>query len=358
MSSILDIAKQRGHEQYVYFNYPEVGLRAYVGIHSTVLGPALGGCRMRLYETDEQALEDCLRLSEGMSYKNSVAGLDIGGGKSVIIADPFMKEGREKLFQKFGECLQSLSGRYITAEDMGTSVADVMEMRKTSNCAAGFDPAQGGGGDPSPWTALGTFLGMQAACEFRYGSNDLKGRTVAVQGAGHVGMYLIEHLAKAGAIIYVSDTNQTYLDRAKKDFNANIVGLDEIYSVKADIFSPNAIGQTVNHKTISSLSCEIIAGAANNQLIDSSMYEALSKKNITYCPDFVINSGGVISVAAELNKGGWKEEWVRGKVERIGQTVFSCLKEAQKEDQPSEVIALRMAKERIQRVAEEKAKAA
>jgi leucine dehydrogenase len=355
MASSFDSAIQRGHEQVVFFHYPEVGLKAFVGIHTTALGPALGGCRMRMYETEDQALEDCLRLSEGMSYKNSVAGLDIGGGKSVIIADPFMKTGREKLFQKFGECLQSLSGRYITAEDMGTSVSDVMEMRKKTTYAAGFDPAQGGGGDPSPWTAYGTFLGMQAACDFRYGSSDLKGRTIAVQGIGHVGMYLVEHLAKAGAKIFVSDTNQAYLERAKKDYGATVVGLDEIYTVKAEIFSPNAIGQTVNQKTISSLSCEIIAGAANNQLSDQSMYEVLAKRNITYCPDFVINAGGVISVAGELQPGGWKEDWVRAKVERIGQTVFTCLKEAQKDSVATEVVALRMAKERIKKAAEQKA---
>lgn len=353
-ASVFESAVKRGHEQVVFFHYPEVGLKAFVGIHTTVLGPALGGCRMRLYDTEEQALEDCLRLSEGMSYKNSVAGLDIGGGKSVIIADPFMKVGREKLFQKFGECLQSLGGRYITAEDMGTSVSDVMEMRKKTNCAAGFDVAQGGGGDPSPWTALGTYLGMQAACEFRYGSSDLKGRTIAVQGAGHVGMFLIEHLAKAGASIFVSDTNQAYLDRAKKDFGATIVGLDEIYTVKAQIFSPNAIGQTVNEKTLSALTCEIIAGAANNQLTDPSMYDTLAKRNITYCPDFVINSGGVISVGGELQPGGWNADWVQNKVGKIGQTVLSCLKQADKEKLPTEVIALRMAKDRIKKVAESK----
>lgn len=354
MTGAFGSASDRGHEQVVYFNFPEVGLKAIICIHSTAIGPALGGCRMRVYESEELALDDCLRLSEGMSYKNSVAGLDIGGGKSVIIADPFLKVGRAELFQKFGECLESLSGRYITAEDMGTSVSDIMEIKKFSSSVAGIDPAQGGGGDPSPWTALGTYLGIQAACEFRYGSSDLKGRTIAVQGAGHVGMYLIEQLSKSGAKLFVSDTNQQYLDRASKDFGATIVGLDDIYSVKAEIFSPNAIGQTVNSKTLSTLTCEIIAGAANNQLSDSSIYEELAKRNITYCPDFVINAGGVISVAAELESGGWKEGWVRSKVERIGQTVLTCLKDAQKENLPTEAIALRIAKDRIAKAKEAK----
>ena len=343
-------AVERGHEQVVFFQYPEVGLKAIVCIHSTVLGPALGGCRMRVYDNDALALEDALRLSEGMTYKNSVAGLNIGGGKSVIVADPAMKVGREKLFQKFGECLSHLNGRYITAEDMGTSVADVMEMRKFTSCAAGFDPAQGGGGDPSPWTALGTYRGIEAACEFRYGSKDLAGRTIALQGVGHVGMYLLEHLVKAKAKVFVCDTNKAALERAEKEYGATVVGLDEIYTVKAQIFSPNAIGQTVNHKTISSLSCDIIAGAANNQLSDPSMYEELAKRQLVYCPDFVINSGGVISVAGELEKGGWNKSWVESKVEKIGETVLSCLKTADKEALPTEVIAVRMAKERIEKV--------
>ena len=348
-------AVERGHEQVVFFQYPEVGLKAIVCIHNTVLGPALGGCRMRVYDNDALALEDALRLSEGMTYKNSVAGLNIGGGKSVIIADPTMKVGREKLFQKFGECLSNLNGRYITAEDMGTSVAEVMEMRKFTTCAAGFDPAQGGGGDPSPWTALGTFLGIQAACQYRYGSTDLTGRTIALQGVGHVGMYLLAHLAKAKAKVFVCDTNKAALATAEKEYGATVVALDEIYTVNAQIFSPNAIGQTVNQKTISSLSCDIVAGAANNQLSDPTMYEELAKRQMIYCPDFVINAGGVISVAAELEKGGWKEAWVRNKVERIGETVLSCLKTAQAEGVPTEVIAVRMAKERIQKTQAAKA---
>ena len=342
-------ATERGHEQVVLFQFPEVGLKAIICIHSTVLGPSLGGCRMRIYESDAAALEDALRLSEGMTYKNSVAGLDIGGGKSVIIADPAMTKGRAELFQKFGACIQSLTNRYISAEDMGTSVADVMEMKKFTTSVTGIDPNQGGGGDPSPWTALGTFRGIQSACQLQYGSADLSGRTIAVQGVGHVGMYLLKHLAEAKAKLFVCDTNPQALAVAEKEYGAKVVGLDEIYTVKADIFSPNAIGQTVNAKTISSLSCQIIAGAANNQLSDASMYDELAKREITYCPDFVINAGGVISVAGELEKGGWSKDWVLPRVEKIGETVMTCLKTAVSKKQPTEVSALQMAKDRIEK---------
>lgn len=339
---------RRGHEQVSFFHYPEVGLKAIVAIHSAVLGPALGGCRMRLYTDESEALDDVLRLAEGMTYKNSIAGLDLGGGKSCIIADPTMTEKRRELFLQFGHCLNHLAGRYITAEDMGTSVEDVMIMREITKHVAGIDPDEGGGGDPSPWTARGVFHGIVAACERRYGSKDLTGKRVTVQGVGHVGMYLVEHLVNAGAHVTVCDTVAAATTIAKTKYGVDVVAPDAIYDVKSDIYSPCAIGQTVRPDTINRLSCEIIAGGANNQLTDPSVYEQLTLKKILYCPDFVINAGGVINVGAEYVAGGWKESWVQEKVDRIYSTTHKVLEESEKRNKFPEVVALELARERIE----------
>lgn len=339
---------RRGHEQLCVFNYPEVGLKAIVGIHSTVLGPALGGCRLRVYEDENQAIDDALRLSEGMTYKNSIAGLDLGGGKSVLVCDPKLSVGREEMFRKFAECLNHLNGRYITAEDMGTSVEDIMVMRSITRFAAGFSQEQGGSGDPSPWTALGVFKSIEAACERLYGSKSLQGRTVALEGVGHVGMYLCDLLKDAGAQLYVSDVNQESLNIAKQRFHAEVVSLEELPTLACDVYAPCAIGQTVNEKSIPKMQCKIIAGAANNQLSDERVYNLLNEKNILYCPDFVINSGGVISVGAEYNPGGWTETWVRQKVNAIYETIHRILDESEKRKAFPEVVALDLAKERIE----------
>jgi leucine dehydrogenase len=351
---VLEEAAKRGHEQVAFFNYPQVGLKAIVGIHNTVLGPALGGCRMRLYTDESQALDDAMRLSEGMTYKSSLAGLNLGGGKSVLIADPAMSVGRKEMFRKFAECLNHLGGRYITAEDMGTSVEDVMVMREITKFAAGFAKEKGGGGDPSPWTARGVFNSIVAACERCYGSKDLKGKHIAVQGVGHVGMYLLKHLKDAGAKITACDTNSAALAKAKSDFGVEVVDLDKIYDVQCQVYSPNAIGQTVNSGTISRLKCDIICGGANNQLVDSSMYAAINERGMTYCPDFLVNAGGVISVGAEYNQGGWNEKWVTEKVENIYNTLHKVLDESDRRKKFPEVVAVELAKERIKSVEESK----
>jgi leucine dehydrogenase len=348
---------KRGHEQVVFFNYPEAGLKAVVAIHNTVLGPALGGCRLRMYEDENKAIDDALRLSEGMTYKSSIAGLDLGGGKSVIIADPKISgEQRKQLFVQFAKCLNHLGGRYITAEDMGTSVADVMLMRETTKYAAGFAEEQGGGGDPSPWTALGCFGGIQAAAEKAFGSKELKGRKVALQGVGHVGMYLLKHLRDAGAVVTVSDTVDSLVQRAVSEFGAKSVSIDQIYDVDCDIYAPCAAGQTVNPDTLKRLKCKVIAGAANNQLLDSSVYETITKKGIVYAPDFVINAGGVISVGAEYIPGGWARPWVENKVLNIGNTVMKVLVESEKRNKFPEVVAVELAKERVQATREKQAR--
>lgn len=353
-SKVVSEIEKRGHEQLAVFNYPRVGLKAIVAIHNTVLGPALGGCRMRVYDNEAAAIEDALRLAEGMTYKSSLAGLDLGGGKSVLVADPMLKEGRRELFLQFGQCLNHLAGRYITAEDMGTSVADVMVMREVTRYAAGFSVEKGGGGDPSPWTAKGVFNGIKAALTKKFGNADLSKRAVTVQGCGHVGIYLIEHLVKAGAKVIVSDTQPARIEDAKR-FGVSVVESDAIYDQECDVYAPSAIGQTVNPSTIGRLKCSIIAGAANNVLVDSSMYDGLAKKGILYCPDFAINSGGVISVGAEYSPGGWNQSWVADKVERIGSTIERILNESEKRGKASEVVALELAKERIA-AAEEKSK--
>lgn len=346
--------QRRGHEQVVFFNYPEVGLRAVVGIHNTVLGPALGGCRMRPYESEDEAIDDALRLSEGMTYKSSLAGLDLGGGKACLIADPKMTKGRREMFLKFAECLNHLGGRYITAEDMGTSVNDIMTMREVSKYAAGFAREKGGSGDPSPFTAKGVFNSMQAACLKRFTDRSVKGRKIALQGVGHVGMYLLEHLVNAGAEVTICDTNQAVVDEAVKRFKVAVVEPGKIYDVKCDIFSPNAIGQTVNPDTMKRLQCPIICGGANNQLLNSSLYEMLDSKKMLYCPDFVVNAGGVISVGAEYVAGGWNEAWVTKKVEAIFDTTLRVLNEAEKRGKATETVALELARERVAAVSAKK----
>ena len=347
-------AQKRGHEQVVFFHYPRFGLKAIVGIHNTVLGPALGGCRMRMYENESQAIDDVMRLSEGMTYKSSLAGLDLGGGKSILFADPAMSEGRREMFLKFGECLNNLGGRYITAEDMGTSVEDVMVMREITKFAAGYATDKGGSGDPSPWTARGVYNAMQAACERKYGTKELKGKHVTVQGVGHVGMYLLEILKEAGAKYTVCDTNETALRTAKDRFGAEVVSTDAIYDVQCHLYSPCAVGQTVNPQTIKRLKCDIIAGAANNQLLDASLYTAINERKMMYCPDFAINSGGVISVGAEYIEGGWNKGWVTQKINGIYNTTHKVLEESDRRKKFPEVVAVELAKERIKDAEERK----
>ena len=347
-STVLGECEKRGHEQVSYFYYPEVGLKAIVSIHDTTLGPALGGCRVRMYHDEQQALEDVMRLSEGMTYKSSLAGLPLGGGKSCIIADPAMKEGRKELFQKFGECLNFLMGRYVTAEDMGTCVDDMMAIRAKSRFVVGTDPLNGGAGDPSPWTARGVFLAMRAASERVFtDSPSLKGKKVSLQGVGHVGMYLLELLAAEGATVVVSDTNKNAIEEATRRFGVRAVAPDALYDEPCDIFAPCAIGQTVNPTTLARLKCRVIAGAANNQLSDPSVYSILESEGILYCPDFAINSGGVICVGAELAEGGPNKEWIKEKVEAIYSTTAQVLDESKLRGRFTEEVAIELAKERI-----------
>jgi leucine dehydrogenase len=303
---------------------------------------------MRAYRSEAEALEDVMRLSEGMTYKSALADLPLGGGKSCIIADPNMTEGRAALFTRVGECLNHLAGRYVTAEDMGTSVVDMNVIKKVSNFVVGTDPDKGGAGDPSPWTALGVFNAIRAAIERIFTTApSIAGKKIAVQGVGHVGMYLVENLVKAGAKVTVCDTNPASTDSAAKRFGATVVSVDQIYDVPCDVFAPCAIGQTINPDTLKRLSAKIIAGAANNQLSAPSVYKIINERGLLYCPDFVINSGGVICVGAELAEGGPSTPWIEKKVNGIYETTAKVLDQSLKSGRDTEIVAIELAREKI-----------
>lgn len=332
-----------GHEQVVFFQDKDSGLKAIVGIHSTKLGPALGGCRMWPYKTEAEALRDVLRLSRGMSYKAAVAGLNLGGGKAVIIGDPKTQK-TEGLLKAFGRCVENLGGRYITAEDVGMSVEDIDVMRTQTKYATGGSNV-GGSGDPSGMTALGVFQGMKAAVKAAGLGDDLQGLTVAVQGLGHVGQHLCSYLHAAGAKLIVTDIYQAQIEKAKEEFGAQVVAPNEIYNVKCDVFAPCALGAILNQTTIGMLQCKVVAGAANNQLETENDGFALAKRGIIYAPDYAINAGGVINVGAELD--GYNKEVVVGKVNKIYYTIERILEMSKADAIPPHVAADRLAEERL-----------
>jgi leucine dehydrogenase len=294
------------HEQLVFCRNDEVGLRAIIAIHNTALGPALGGCRLYNYANEADAVRDVLRLSRGMTYKAAVAGLDLGGGKAVILGDPSIKS--EELFRAFGRFVNSLSGRYITAEDMNTTVEDMNRIRRETSYVTGASTDSGGSGDPSPVTAWGVFHGIRACLEVVYGTPDISGRTVAIQGLGAVGYHLAKFLHEAGARLLFTDISERKLESAIRAFGGAVVDGDDFYSAECDVLAPCAIGGTINAATIPRIRAPIIAGAANNQLDDEERDgERLEQAGIVYAPDYVINAGGLINVAAEL-KGSSPEK--------------------------------------------------
>jgi leucine dehydrogenase len=347
MSSVLEEAARRGHEETCFFSDSKSGLKAIISVHNTSLGAAIGGCRMRAYTSEWEAIDDVLRLSEGMTYKNALAGIPHGGAKACILVPADAKLDRRAIFTKFGECVNRLSGRYWTAEDMGTSVEDLMVVHEVSRYVVGTDPKKGGGGDPSPWTAKGVFNSILAACEYKFSDLDLSKRKVAVQGVGHVGAYLVERLVEAGAKVVICDTNAQNIERVRQKYKVEVVEPDAIYDQAVDIFAPCAIGQTINSRTVPRLKATLIVGAANNQLSDPGVYSLLSSRGILYCPDFVVNAGGVICVAGECRPDGWQEPQVAGLVDKIPTTLKNVLEEAEKNREFPEVVALRMARERV-----------
>ena len=290
-----DLPDFDNHEQVVFCSDETSGLRAIIAIHDTKLGPAVGGCRMWNYASDEEALIDALRLSKGMTYKNAMAGLNMGGGKSVIIGDAKSMKS-EALFKAFGEALNRLNGRYLSAEDVNITTADIAIANTVTPFVTG---TKGKSGDPSPFNALGTFLGIKACVKHQLNRDDLKGLKVAVQGLGSVGYGICEHLHKAGAKLIVTDINPEALSKASKQLGATVVGLDEIYHQDVDVYSPCALGATINDDTIKRLQAKIIAGCANNQLSEPRHDQTLTDNNILYAPDYVINAGGMINISFE-----------------------------------------------------------
>jgi len=312
---VLSSMQEFDHEQVVFCQAKDVGLKVIVAIHDTTLGPALGGTRMWPYASETEALRDVLRLSRGMTYKAAAAGLPLGGGKAVIIGDP-KKDKSQALFRSYGRFINSLDGRYITAEDVGTNVFDMECAFLETDYVVGTDPTHGGSGDPSPFTALGTFYGIKACLNKVYGDESLKGRTFAVQGAGKVGADLIRHLVKNGAKVIACDIDKDKVNSLKQEVSIETVPPDDIYNVKCDVFSPCALGAIINDKTVELLKCKIVAGGANNQLERIDHADILKKRGICYAPDYVINAGGLMNVFLEL------EGYSRERCERMVQNIY------------------------------------
>lgn len=334
------------HEQVVFCNDKDTGLKAIIGIHNTVLGPALGGTRMWQYDTEWEALNDALRLSRGMTFKSAITGLNLGGGKAVIIGDAKTQKTPE-LMLRFGEFVHSLGGRYITAEDVGMETEDMDLVRTVTPFVTGISEANGGAGNPSPITAYGVFMGMKGAAKFAFGSDVLEDRTVYVQGIGNVGEALVENLSNEGAKIFIDDISKERLEEVRDKYSAEIYTGDNLFAEEMDIYAPCALGATINDSTIHQLKAKVIAGAANNQLADENKHGMiLREKGIIYAPDFLINAGGIINVYAELENYG-RQEIIR-KTENIYNTTLEILTNAETNKVTSHQAALDIAQARIE----------
>ncbi|PFG05778.1 branched-chain amino acid dehydrogenase [Bacillus sp. es.034] len=344
---IFSYMEQYDYEQLVFCQDEASGLKAIIAIHDTTLGPALGGTRMWTYESEEAAIEDALRLAKGMTYKNAAAGLNLGGGKTVIIGDP-RKDKNEEMFRAFGRYIQGLNGRYITAEDVGTTVADMDLIHEETDYVTGISPAFGSSGNPSPVTAYGVYRGIKAAAKEAFGTDSLEGKTIAVQGVGNVAYNMCRHLHEEGANLIVTDINKEAVQRAVDEFGAKAVDINDIYGVDCDIFAPCALGAIINDETIPQLKAKVIAGAANNQLKETRHGDAIHEMGIVYAPDYVINAGGVINVADELY--GYNSERAMKKVEQVYNNVERVIEIAKRDNIPTYVAADRMAEERIEKM--------
>lgn len=336
------------HESVHSFYDATSGMRCVIAVHSTHLGPAAGGCRMWQYETGEAHLTDALRLAQGMSFKNAMAGLELGGGKAVIWGDPRQDKSPE-LFRAFGRAVESLQGKYYTAEDVGIDVADIEIAATETDYVAGLHSSgAAASGDPSPITALGVFRGIIECAKRAFDTDDLNGKKIAVQGVGSVGGDVARHVAQAGADVWISDISQDDLNKVQADTGAKIVHPDEIYDLDIDIFSPNALGAIVNEGTLDRLNAKVIAGGANNQLVVPEMGEFLRRKGILYAPDYVINGGGIINVAAEIS-GSYSRDWVDDKLDALIETLGAVFDEALETDTPTNEVADKIALQRIGR---------
>jgi len=335
-----------GHEQVVFASDPETGLEAIIAIHNTARGPALGGCRMWAYASEDEAVRDALRLSRGMTYKNALADLPFGGGKSVIIGDARSQKTPD-LMASMGHAVDRLAGRYIIAEDVGTSVEDMAVIRGVTRHVAGLQ--EGGSGDPSPATARGVFMGIRAAVDYRLRRNSLDGLRVIVQGLGHVGWDLCRQLADEGVRLSVSDIRREHVERAVESFGATPVDADSVFDVEAEVFAPCALGAVINDNTLPRLKVAVVAGSANNQLAENRHGAALADRGILYAPDYVINAGGVINISHEFGPSGTAYDRVAAfaHVDRIHDTLMTIFKRADAEGVPTNVAADRIAEERF-----------
>ncbi len=341
--SVFQHAEFDRHEAIYFFDDPLTGLKAIIAIHSTALGPAAGGCRRWQYATDDDALTDVLRLSRGMTYKNAIAGLPFGGGKAVILADDAAPKSPE-LFRAFGQYVDSLGGSYITAEDVGISVDDMRHAREVTQYVTGLPQSgESAGGDPSPFTALGVFLGIEAAAKARLGKDSLDGLSVAVQGVGHVGFHVCRLLGEAGAKVVVADVNRENLQRVSDAVSITEVSTRDILFQDVDILAPCALGNVLNSETIPRIKAKVIAGAANNQLAAEIDGRRLADRGILFAPDYVINAGGVISVAREY-LGQSSEDEVRAEINGIPERLHQIFSDAKENEQPTNVIADELAK--------------
>jgi len=340
---------QHNHEQILFCNDNATGLKAIIAIHNTVLGPSLGGTRMWNYHNEMEALHDVLRLSRGMTYKSSLAGLNLGGGKAVIIGDA-KKVKNEALLRRFGKFVNSLGGKYITAEDVAMTSRDMEIIKMETDFVSGLPENMGGSGDPSPVTAYGVYVSMKASAREVWGQDALVGKKVLVQGIGHVGEVLVKHLVKEGAKVYINDISEERLKAASERYGVEVVAADKMFDLDIDIYAPCALGATINDDTLSRLKCKVICGAANNQLADEKFHgEAVGKQGILYAPDYVVNAGGIINVYYELE--GYNRDRAMAHAEKIYETTYNLFQFAKKENIPTYMAANRLAEQRIESIA-------
>jgi leucine dehydrogenase len=341
---IFESISKTEHEEVVFCHNKDAGLKAIIAIHNTVLGPALGGTRMWNYASEQEALNDVLRLSRGMTYKAAVSGLNLGGGKAVIWGDPG-KDKSEALFRAFGRFVNSLNGRYITAEDVGIDVNDMEYVYRETEFVTGVHQVHGGSGDPSPFTAFGTLQGLMSSLQIKFGNEDVGKYSYAVQGVGHVGMEFVKLLHERGAKIFVTDINKEAVQRAVDEYGCEAVSLDDIYDVDADVYSPTALGGTVNEATIERLKCKIICGAANNQLANNEIGDEVQRRGILYAPDYAVNAGGLMNVSLEID--GYNRERAMRMLRTIYFNLGRIFEISARDGIPTYMAADRMAEERI-----------
>lgn len=333
------------HEQIVFCQDKDTGLKAIIGVHNTVLGPALGGTRMWNYTSEWEALNDVLRLSRGMTFKSAITGLNLGGGKAVIIGDS-KKDKTPEMIKRFGEFVNSLNGKYITAEDVGTTTADMDNIKTVTNFVTGISVEKGGSGNPSPVTAYGVYMGMKAAAKHQFGSENLAGKKILVQGIGHVGETLVSYLTKEGALVQITDINQARVEEIASKYSTQIYTGADLYSADVDIYSPCALGATINDDTVNKINAKVIAGAANNQLANDAVHgKILKERGILYAPDFLINAGGIINVYAEIV--GYDSAEAMRRTENIYNTTLEICNLSQEKGITTQEAAMSIAQSRI-----------